>query len=275
MKPQEFIALIASAAQASAAVTGIPPSFTVAQAALESGWGSSLLAREGKNLFGIKAGPSWPGATVTMPTREYTNGAWVQTQAAWRAYPDWQGSIDDHAEFLRRNSRYAKAFEYKTGMGFAIAVASAGYATDPQYANKIVKIIRDYRLDELDTGLTVSGPLPTVAAVAPEPPAPTQPPNKREVDTIGVARGAWGAWRAGQALSNSGIFANRTAMTAAFIGVLSGVLLISKSVGFDFGVEDADVQTIAAGVASVVCVVSQFMHVAANPEAGVQPRTDA
>ena len=64
MKPQEFIALVGPAAQASAANTGVPASFTVAQAALESGWGTSSLAKDGKNLFGVKADPAWRGVAM-------------------------------------------------------------------------------------------------------------------------------------------------------------------------------------------------------------------
>ena len=61
MKPQDFISLIGVAAKASAKLSSVPASFTVAQAALESAWGESLLARQGQNLFGVKADPSWKG----------------------------------------------------------------------------------------------------------------------------------------------------------------------------------------------------------------------
>lgn len=150
MKPAAFIVLVAPAAQASAAVSGVPASFTVAQAALESGWGESQLTRQAKNPFGVKAGRSWTGEVWTRNTREYLRGAWVMVPARWRKYPDWQSCIDDHAAFLRDNPRYSQCFAHRDGEGFARAVAAAGYATDPDYADKLVAIMRRHRLSRLD-----------------------------------------------------------------------------------------------------------------------------
>ena len=147
MKPSAFIALLAPAAQACAALSGVPASFTVAQAALESGWGESQLAREAKNLFGVKADKAWTGEVWLRNTREYLRGAWVMVPARWRKYADWQGCMDDHAAFLRGNKRYATCFAHADGEAFARAVAAAGYATDPDYADKLVAVIRRHRLD--------------------------------------------------------------------------------------------------------------------------------
>ena len=152
MDAQAFIALIGPAAQASARTTGVPASFTVAQAVLESGWGESLLARQGRNLFGVKADPSWHGEVLTFTTREFLRGAWVMVPAGWRKYPDWQACIDDHAAFLRENRRYASCFACTTGAAFAQGVAQAGYATDPEYAAKLVSIIDQHQLARLDGG---------------------------------------------------------------------------------------------------------------------------
>jgi flagellar rod assembly protein/muramidase FlgJ len=152
MKPKEFINLIAPAAQASAKKTGVPASFTVAQAALESGWGTSSLARNGKNLFGVKADPSWRGDVLYINTREFLGGAWTTVAARWRKYTDWQTCMDDHAAFLRQNRRYAPCFACSTGDAFAKAVAEAGYATDPDYAAKLISIIDQYQLASLDGG---------------------------------------------------------------------------------------------------------------------------
>lgn len=150
MTPQDFIKAVSPAARESAAKTKIPASFTVAEAALESAWGASQLARQGFNLFGVKADAAWKGAVLTMPTREYLKGTWVIVQARWRKYNDWLGSIQDHAAFLLTNPRYKPAFQHADGEGFARAVAAAGYATDPQYAQKIISIIRTHKLAELD-----------------------------------------------------------------------------------------------------------------------------
>jgi len=147
MKPQDFIDAITPAAKQSALTTHIPASFVVAEAALESGWGAHA---PGFNLYGIKADPSWHGPVTTQRTREYLNGVWTFVDAKFRAYPDWLGSIIDHAQFLLTNPRYKPCFAHADGEGFATAVAAAGYATDPQYAAKIISIIRAHKLALLD-----------------------------------------------------------------------------------------------------------------------------
>ena len=150
MTPTEFIAAIGPAAQQSVASTGIPASFTVAEGALESGWGSSQLCTLAKNLFGVKADPSWHGDFITLNTREFLNGDWVVVPANWRMYEDWLACITDHADFLK-HPRYAAAFQHTTdGEAFAMAVAAAGYATDPAYASKIITIMRSHDLHTLD-----------------------------------------------------------------------------------------------------------------------------
>jgi len=148
MTPADFINAIAPAACTSAVTTKIPASFTVAEAALESGWGS---AAPGMNLFGIKADPSWQGPVTIQNTREFLNGAWTMAQARFRAYTDWLGSITDHAQFLLTNPRYQSAFACANGCDFAHAVQAAGYATDPSYAAKIISIINAHNLIALDS----------------------------------------------------------------------------------------------------------------------------
>ncbi|QGZ56767.1 glycoside hydrolase family 73 protein [Paraburkholderia acidiphila] len=151
MTPDDFIAAIAPPAQELAASSNIPASFTVAQAALESGWASSQLANKYFNLFGVKADPSWTGQTVALPTTEYVGGKPITVQANWRVYDSWFASLQDHAQFLLNNPRYAPAFAYSTGALFARAVAAAGYATDPHYAAKIISIINAHALASLDS----------------------------------------------------------------------------------------------------------------------------
>jgi flagellar rod assembly protein/muramidase FlgJ len=150
MTPDDFITAISPAACASAAQTNIPASFVVAEAALESGWGASQLTQQAMNLFGVKADPAWTGPTYAIATREYLNGQWTMVNAEFRQYSDWLGSISDHAAFLMSNPRYAPAFAWTDGICFAKAIAAAGYATDPQYAQKITEIIHAHNLLSLD-----------------------------------------------------------------------------------------------------------------------------
>lgn len=152
MDAPAFIDLIGPAAQASMQATGVPASFTVAEAALESGWGESQLARDGKNLFGVKADPSWQGDVLSLNTRKFLHGTWVMVPARWRKYSDWQDCMDDHAAFLHQNRRYADCFACTSGDAFATAVAQAGYATDPDYAAKLTSIIHAHGLAALDGG---------------------------------------------------------------------------------------------------------------------------
>ncbi|RKP43785.1 glycoside hydrolase family 73 protein [Pararobbsia silviterrae] len=151
MTPQEtFIATLAPLAQASAARTRIPASFCVAEAALESGWGTSMLATEAHNLFGVKADPSWHGPTWALRTREVVNGQYVVVPANWRSYPDWASALSDHALFLMNNPRYAHAFDCTDGEAFAHAVAAAGYSTEPDYADRLISTMRARNLKALD-----------------------------------------------------------------------------------------------------------------------------
>jgi flagellum-specific peptidoglycan hydrolase FlgJ len=151
MKPADFIAAIAPGAVACMAKTRIPASFTIAQAALESGWCHSALAYDAKNLFGVKASAAWHGETIDMPTREYLRGQWVTAQAKWRKYPTWESCIEDRAGFLLYNQRYHAAFEHCDDVeAFVTAIARAGYATDPAYAAKIISIIHSHDLKRFD-----------------------------------------------------------------------------------------------------------------------------
>jgi flagellar protein FlgJ len=150
MTPTEFLDQIAPAARASHLASGIPASFTLAQAALESSWGASKLASAAHNLFGVKADKGWKGPTLAMPTAEYENGQRVMVTALWRLYPTWDACLADRVEFFKRNKRYAACFKETTGEGWCRAVAAAGYATDPQYAEKLMGVIRGRNLTRFD-----------------------------------------------------------------------------------------------------------------------------
>ena len=149
MTPQDFIAAVKDDAMVSAAQTQVYASFAIAEAAIESAWGASKLAIQGHNLFGVKADRAWTGDTIGFRTREYLNSQWVFVNALWRMYPSWLGSFTDHAAFLQ-HKRYAKAFLASNVDDFTIAVANAGYATDPLYANKIIILINQHDLKQFD-----------------------------------------------------------------------------------------------------------------------------
>lgn len=143
MPPSAFIGMLAQAAQDCQRKTGIPASITLAQAALESGWGE----RAPKcNLFGIKPGPGWTGPTVDVDTHEVIKGVRTPVKCAFRRYDSWLDSMVDHAQFLLKNPRYAKCFKQTDGAGWARELQAAGYATDPDYAEKLQDIIRTRNL---------------------------------------------------------------------------------------------------------------------------------
>ncbi len=154
MPPTAFLAMLVPAAQACQRATGIPASFTLAQAALESGWGARA---PGNNLFGIKADRAWKGPTVDVPTHEVIKGKRVAIVDKFRAYPDMAASIADRADFFRKNKRYAACFKETTGIGWARAVAAAGYATDPKYVDTLIAVMGGRRMWQYDE-------LPEVAA---------------------------------------------------------------------------------------------------------------
>lgn len=151
MTPENFLAEIGPAASACQKRMAIPASVTLAQAILESGWGRSQLAQQGKNLFGIKADKSWYGETLSMPTKEFINHRWTVVDARWRKYATWQDSIEDHAHFFFSNPRYQVALlRVREPLAFARAIQLCGYATDPGYADKLWRIIQGRDLTRYD-----------------------------------------------------------------------------------------------------------------------------
>lgn len=139
MTPEDFLRKFYNHALKSEETYGIPALFTLAQAALESGWGAKAPQN---NFFGIKATVNWKGATQLLKTREVVKGKDIYIYATFRAYPTAYECFEDHAQFLLKNPRYKAAFEYRQDpYKFADEVAKAGYATDPQYAGKVKSII--------------------------------------------------------------------------------------------------------------------------------------
>lgn len=145
-KQQTFIDKISPAAVEDWKAYGVPASLTIAQAVLESNWGTSELATRANNLFGIKGNGS--AGTYTKVSDEYVNGKKVQKTSDFRKYNSWIESIRDHTQFLLK-PRYAKVIgaDWKAACQ---AVYDAGYATDPAYPEKLKRIIEQYKLYEYD-----------------------------------------------------------------------------------------------------------------------------
>src|SRR5699024_1853293 len=130
------------------------PSVTAAQAILESARGTSELARNANNLFGIKG--NYNGKSYTINTKEYLNGRWTTVDAAFKKYPSFSESIKDHEAFFTstpwRTKNYAAVFSATDYKSQAKALQSSGYATDPQYANKLINLIESEGLASWDKG---------------------------------------------------------------------------------------------------------------------------
>lgn len=136
--------------------TGVPAHFLVAHAALETGWGKSEIRRAdgstSHNLFGIKAGRSWQGASVEATTTEYVNGEAQQSKEKFRAYGSYAEAFRDYASLLANNPRFSGVLGQQDGTAFARSLQQAGYATDPMYAEKLSRIISGNTLRQALTG---------------------------------------------------------------------------------------------------------------------------
>ncbi|HLP81071.1 MAG TPA: flagellar assembly peptidoglycan hydrolase FlgJ [Nitrosomonas sp.] len=145
-----FIDKLLPHAKITSETTGIPPHFMLAQAALESGWGKHEIRRADNspsyNLFGIKAGANWKGDTVEKVTTEYVNGAPQKVIEKFRAYNSYAEGFNDYARLLSDNPRYAKVLNSTDATSFAHGLQRAGYATDPRYAEKLIRILKSESL---------------------------------------------------------------------------------------------------------------------------------
>jgi flagellar protein FlgJ len=150
--PEKFISQLMPHAERAANRLGVAPHVLLAQAALETGWGRGIIAdqhgRSSHNLFNIKADHRWKGEQVAKQTLEYRDGVAKKELATFRSYDSFADSFDDYAEFLMGSSRYQEALDHAgDSAGFTRELQKAGYATDPEYANKINRIINDSDFD--------------------------------------------------------------------------------------------------------------------------------
>ncbi len=142
--PEQFVHSMRPYAKQAADALGVDPSLLLAQAALETGWGQKVVKNSqgsSNNLFNIKADRSWKGDKVATQTLEFHDNVPVQERAAFRSYPDYQASFNDFVRFLNQNPRYQTALAHNgNSETFIRGIHQAGYATDPDYANKVLDV---------------------------------------------------------------------------------------------------------------------------------------
>ncbi|ALU44755.1 flagellar assembly peptidoglycan hydrolase FlgJ [Pseudoalteromonas rubra] len=144
--PESFVSQLWEHAKSAAAKIGLNPAVMVAQAALETGWGKHIIARQdgesSLNLFNIKADKRWHGDSASKMTLEFEQGLPVKKQANFRAYDSLKDSINDYVDFLQSNPRYQEALTKTDNPDqYLDALQQAGYATDPDYAEKIKRVL--------------------------------------------------------------------------------------------------------------------------------------
>jgi flagellar protein FlgJ len=160
--PAEFVNRIMPSIQRAAAALGVDPRGLLAQAALETGWGQRMPRNadgsSSHNLFGIKAGDEWHGARATADTMEVVSGVASPRRTSFRAYGSIEESVNDFASLLKNSSRYRDVIAAGgNAEGYVETMAKSGYATDPDYGNKLNQILR--------SGILPSAASPRVAAL--------------------------------------------------------------------------------------------------------------
>lgn len=129
------------------------PSITIAQACLESDYGKSSLSQKYNNLFGVKGNN--PNTSAVLTTKEYVKGKWIIVKARFQIYDSYEASIRAHARLFQKGTTWNKQ-QYKHVLNAkdyrkqAHALVQDGYATDPNYADKLIKLIEQYHLDRFD-----------------------------------------------------------------------------------------------------------------------------
>lgn len=149
---RQFVEQILPAAQQQQQRYHLLTSITLAQAALESDWGQSTLASKYHNLFGIKSSQK---KSQLLTTQEYVNGDWITVQARFAVYADWSESIAAHTQLLLNGTRwdqnrYRAIFQTTDYQQAAKILQAQGYATDPNYAQKLIDLIKEYHFNRYD-----------------------------------------------------------------------------------------------------------------------------
>ncbi len=191
MNKQEFLQLIAPLAQAEAkrrkdAGTGfVLPSVCIGQAALETGWGGSVLMTKANAFFGIKATSNWGGKVFNSKTQEcYDNANYTTITAAFRAYDTPADSVKDYFDLITGATRYAKAVNVTDARTAITAIKEGGYATSPTYVANVMSVIDGNNLTQYDGVVTR-----TADAGAAQPATPSKTADELADEII---RGEWG-----------------------------------------------------------------------------------
>ena len=159
--PEEFVDAIMPHAEKAGKALNVDPMAIVAQAVLETGWGQHVMqngnGQPSFNLFGIKASAAWEGDTVNKRTLEYRNGIAASESAAFRSYQSLNSAFDDYVKFLKENPRYKNAFTLNSeAKQWGYNLQNAGYATDPNYGNKIASLLESDILQAKSQSTTTS-----------------------------------------------------------------------------------------------------------------------
>jgi flagellar protein FlgJ len=142
----QFVGAVLPTIRRAAASLGVSPMGLLAQAALETGWGTRMArtadGMPSLNMFGIKAGESWNGARAVADTVEFSGGVATQRRTAFRAYASIEESVNDFANLLGSSPRYREAIAAGgNAQAYVQGIARSGYATDPEYGNKLNEIL--------------------------------------------------------------------------------------------------------------------------------------
>lgn len=167
--PQDFISWLGPQASSAQVRTGIPASVVIAQAAHESGWGMSLLARRTRNMLGVKAGRSWAGPVISATTWEVIAGERVTIPGSWLEYPTTDTAVaagESRGSLFRvyasahdavvdqarvyYNGLYEEALSYRRSAFAFLDLAGRVYATDPAYVSAVGRLIRQHDLTRWD-----------------------------------------------------------------------------------------------------------------------------